>query len=224
MQRHLIHQQAQQGECGIKPPHTPQFSNHGSVLAIDIEDPGGWRPISSTAGNGSEPGTPCTSTTPREAWTWATRRCWRFNSSGTSTTQASLRTEFDQPPQPPLNAHQQTVFPPRHEYRFWAKDYWDRAATRVCVWGAGQRFLRQHAAGLPPASSFASPKAKAMRCSSLSWGTRSAPKTSAQSNRQAKHWRRKRRQHHHPVLRPGSAQAPANQPRSDRSDLDARGA
>ena len=44
MQQHLIHQQAQQGECGIQAAAPPPFSNHNSGLAIDIEDPGGWRP------------------------------------------------------------------------------------------------------------------------------------------------------------------------------------
>ena len=44
MQQHLIHQQAQRGECGIQAAAPPPFSNHNSGLAIDIEDASGWRP------------------------------------------------------------------------------------------------------------------------------------------------------------------------------------
>ncbi|EKU98270.1 putative peptidoglycan-binding domain-containing protein [Leptolyngbya sp. PCC 7375] len=44
MQQHMLRQQKLRGICGIRAAAKPPKSNHNSGLAIDIEDPYGWRP------------------------------------------------------------------------------------------------------------------------------------------------------------------------------------
>ena len=45
MQQHMLRQQNERGLCGIRAAAIPPNSNHNSGLAIDIEDPYGWKPF-----------------------------------------------------------------------------------------------------------------------------------------------------------------------------------
>ena len=43
MQQHMLRQQHLQGMCGIRAAAEPPNSNHNSGLAIDVQDPYGWK-------------------------------------------------------------------------------------------------------------------------------------------------------------------------------------
>ena len=145
MQQHLIHQQAQQGDCGIQAAAPPPLSNHNSGLAIDIEDPGAWRPYLE-----------------RHGWQWlgawdpmhfdytkggvdlggaqvlAFQQLWSKHNPEAPLVEDGI---WGRPPQPPLSAHRQPGSRQGMSTGFGPKGYWDSALPqRVCVWGAGQRF------------------------------------------------------------------------------------